>query len=137
ERAETYQQPERRLVERLVFGSADEAAAAWERLESGEVEFDALVEERGLTLDDIDIGDVTEKQLGPAGPAVFALTEPGLVGPVDTDLGPAILRMNGILAAENVSFEEAREEILHDYAGDQARRMIANMREQVNDVLAG
>jgi peptidyl-prolyl cis-trans isomerase D len=137
DRAATYRQPERRLVERLVFASADEAAAAWDRLQSGATDFDALVAERGLTLDDIDIGDVTEATLGAAGPAVFALTEPGLVGPVDTALGPAIIRMNGILAAENTSFEDAREELLAEYASDRARRMIGEMNEQVNDLLAG
>ena len=49
--------------------------------QKGEVGFDDLVKERGLKLDDIDMGDVTEDQLGAAGKAVFALAQPGLVGP--------------------------------------------------------
>jgi peptidyl-prolyl cis-trans isomerase D len=35
------------------------------------------------------------------------------------------------------SFEDARPELLHDYATDRAQRMIGDMAEQVNDLLAG
>jgi peptidyl-prolyl cis-trans isomerase D len=137
QKAEQYNKPETRLVERLVFPTADEAQAAWDRLQAGAVDFDALVTERGLSLDDIDMGDVSKASLGPAGEAVFGLTEPGLVGPVDTDLGPAIIRMNGILTAETVSFEQARPELVEEYAADRARRMIGEMVEPVDDLLAG
>jgi peptidyl-prolyl cis-trans isomerase D len=136
-KAEQYDKPETRLVERLVFPTADAAQEAWDRIQSGAADFDALVVERGLTLDDVDLGDMTREALGPAGEAVFALAEPGLVGPVDTDLGPAIIRMNGILGAEVVTFEQARPELAEEYSVDRARRMIGEMVEQVNDMLAG
>jgi len=136
-RRDEFNRPERRLVERLVFGTLDAAQAARNRLDAGETSFDALVAERGLDLADIDLGDVTEAGLGPAGPAVFAAEGPGVVGPVETSLGPALIRINAILAAQSTSYDEARPELLDAYALDRARRVIADKIEAVDDLLAG
>jgi len=136
ERIADYVIPERRLVERLVFGSEDEAKAAAARLEAGEVTFEALVEERGLTLDDIDMGDVSEAELGAAGAAVFALDEPGVTGPHMSDLGPAIFRMNAVLAAQETTFEQARDALRAELAQDRARRIISDDVTDIDDRLA-
>ena len=72
--------PERRLVERLVYPDQAAADAARAELDAGTT-FEALVAERGLTLDAIDLGDVTREDLGAAGDAVFAAAEGGVVGP--------------------------------------------------------
>ena len=50
ERIDQYRQPERRMVGRLVFPSMEEAQSAKSRLDAGELSFDDLVAERGLTL---------------------------------------------------------------------------------------
>ena len=136
ERLEEFVQPERRLVERLAFASAAEAEAARARLDAGEG-FEALVAARGLTLDDVDLGDVARADLSGAAEAVFALTEPGIAGPVDTDLGPAIFRVNAILSAQETSFDEAREALAAEVQQDAARRAIADQREAIDDALAG
>ncbi len=129
--------PERRLVERLVFSDQSSADAAKARLDAGEITFDGLVEERGLTLAAVDLGDVAVEDLGGAGEEIFALEAPGVVGPLPSDLGPALFRMNGILAAENISFEDARDELAPQAAADRARRMINDMVSQIEDLLAG
>lgn len=136
-RIDDYVQPERRLVERLVF--ADDAAAtdAKSRLDAGETDFDALVADRGLELSDVDLGDVAVDDLGEAADAVFALTEPGVVGPLPSDLGPALFRMNGILAAHETAFEEARAELTGEAASERARRIIVDTTPQIEDLLAG
>lgn len=131
-----YQVPEKRLVERLVFGTEDEAKAAKARLDAGET-FETLVAERKLTLDDVDLGDVTKADLGAAGDGVFALTGPGVVGPLESDLGPALFRMNAILAAQDTSFEEARPALLTDMQSEAARRAIADKVNAIDDALAG
>ena len=59
-----------------------------DRIRAGEATFEDVVADRGLTLDDTDMGDVTRDALGDAAEAVFALEEPGVTGPVETDLGP-------------------------------------------------
>ena len=136
ERIEEFMIPEKRLVERLVYPSEAEAAAAKARLDAGEVTFDDLVAERGLTLDVIDLGDVSKVQLGAAGDGVFALTEPGVAGPLPSDLGPALFRMNAILAAQETTFEEAKESLGAEMRTDAARRAIDARSEEINDLLA-
>lgn len=131
-----YVKPERRLVERLVFGTEDEAKAAKARLDAGE-SFEKLVEERGLKLIDIDLGDVTQAELGAAGADIFAMPEPGVIGPLPSDLGPALYRMNAVLAAQETSFDDAREMLTLDYQTDAARRAITDRSEAINDALAG
>lgn len=130
-------QPERRLVERLVFPDEGAALDARNRLDAGQVTFEALVAERGLTLDDIDLGDVAPEALGAAGETVFAMTDPGVVGPLPSDLGPALFRMNGILEAVEIPFEDARATLSADFALDAARRQIATRIEEIDDLLAG
>lgn len=135
-RIDEFVQPEKRLVERLVFGTDDEAKAAKARLDGGET-FEALVAERGLTMNDIDLGDLAPADLGAAGDAVFALKEPGVVGPLMSDLGPALFRMNGILAAQETPFAEARDSLVVEFQQDAARRAIGDKFEAIDDALAG
>ena len=58
---------------RQPFATAEEEAqASRDRLDAGDVTFEALVEERGLRLSDIDLGDVSREDLDDAGEAIFA-----------------------------------------------------------------
>lgn len=136
ERLDEFVVPERRLVERLVFGTTADAEAALAAIADGSTDFDSLVAERGLDLADIDLGDVSESDLGDAGEAVFALTEPGIAGPATSALGPALFRMNAILAARETSFEEAVPLLTADAARDMARRQIDSVRDEMDDLLA-
>ena len=137
ERASEFRQPERRLVERLAF--PDEAAAedAAARLESGAVDFEDLVGERGLDLTDIDLGDVTEAELGSAGQTVFGLDGPGTTGVAASDFGPAIFRVNAVLAALETSFEDASDALRDELALDGARQALGDLMTDLDDALAG
>ena len=128
--------PERRIVERLIYPDEATADAARAKLDSG-IGFDALVAERGLTLDAIDQGDVTKEELGTAGDPVFAAAEGDVVGPLATDLGPALFRVVSVLAAEETSLEDARETLAIEFQTDAARRLIADKVEEIDDLLAG
>lgn len=128
--------PERRLVSRLVFPTMEEAAAAKARLDAGDASFAELTTERGLTAEDIDLGEVTREDLGPAADAVFGLTEPTVAGPFESDLGPALYAMNGVLQGEETSFEEARDDLRAELALDRARRMVAEKQNEIEDGLA-
>lgn len=132
-----YIRPERRLVERLAFSDEDTALAAKAKIETNETDFETIVAERGLQLSDIDLGDVAKDELDAAGPAVFAAQVGDVVGPFETSLGPALFRVNGILAAQETSYEDARDEIRDDLAADRARRVIDTRAETVDDLLAG
>ena len=128
--------PERRIVDRLVFPDQASAEAAKAKLDAGTT-FEALVAERGLTLDAIDQGDLSKADLGAAGDAVFATAEGGVAGPLDSDLGPALYRVNGVLAAEETSFDAARETLATELQTDAARKVISDRVEEIDDLLAG
>lgn len=137
-RIEEFVQPERRLVERLVYADDATAQAAMDRITAGSASFEDLVIERGLTLEDADMGDVSQAQLGAAGDAVFALQDSGtVVGPLASNLGPALFRMNAILSAQETTFAEVRDDLRSELAGDTARRAIADLQEGFDDLLAG
>ena len=135
-RSADFNKPERRLVERLVYANDDAAQEAATRLENGEVGFEDLVLERGLVLADIDMGDVTQSQLGEAGEAVFAAESGDVVGPEQTNLGPALFRINGILSAEVTPLEDAQAMIREELAFDRASRRVSAEAEPVEDLLA-
>jgi peptidyl-prolyl cis-trans isomerase D len=136
--ADTYRTPERRVADRIGFESAEEAAAARARLDAGEIDFDALTAERGLKPEDIDQGFVTADELsGPARDAVFGAGQPGIVGPVETPLGPSLYRINAILAATTTPFEEARAELQSERARAEAERRIHEDTAHIEDLLAG
>ena len=137
ERADEYNSPERRLVERLVFGDASEAQAAIEAINAGEKTFEDIVAERGLSLSDIDLGDVTRDELGDAADAVFSLSRPGVVGPIETDLGPALFRVNAIIEARSTPFEDVRDTLREEFAADAARRAVLDRIGELEDLLAG
>ena len=136
-RADAYRQPPRVLAERLAFADAAAARDARARIESGALTFDALVEARGLTLEDVDEGEIARDDVdGPVADALFALTEPGIAGPVETALGPALYRVNAILDATETPFEDVRDDLAAEYGMDAARRAIDAARDDLDDRLA-
>lgn len=137
ERISEFQVPERRLVERLAFSDTAAATAAKARIDSGEVTFADLVADRGLELADVDLGEATRQTLGDAADAIFDMNEPGVVGPLDTSLGPALFRMNGILGEQITTFDEARSDLALELSLEIARRSIGDLSLEVEDLLAG
>lgn len=136
QRLDSYVIPEKRLVERLIYPDAPSAANARAALDAG-TPFEDLVAARNLSLMDIDLGDVTQAELGAAGDAVFALTEPGVIGPIDTDLGPALFRMNAVLAAQETTLEQARPDLERELQKTAAVAAIAARIDGIDDALAG
>ncbi|VCU58775.1 Peptidyl-prolyl cis-trans isomerase PpiD [Tritonibacter mobilis] len=137
ERDAEFNVPERRLVEQLVFPNEDAAATAKAQLDVGGTTFETLVEERELTLSDIDMGDVAIDTLGAAGDAVFAAEVGDVVGPLPSEFGPALYRVNGVLEANFTSFEDALPTLREELALDRARRVIETRSEGIDDALAG
>jgi len=132
-----YNTPERRLVERLVFANDAAAEAAMAALAAGETDFETLVADRGLTLADVDLGDVPLADLGAAGEAVFASDVGAVVGPFSSPLGPSLFRINGVLDAQSITFEEVRDDLAAELAPDRARRVIEAQAGGIDDMLAG
>ncbi|HKL69256.1 peptidyl-prolyl cis-trans isomerase [Salibaculum sp.] len=137
DRLDEFVQPERRLVERLSFGTREAAQEALDRIEAGDTDFEALVAERGLDLADVDLGDVSRDSLSQAGRAVFDAETGDVVGPQPSPLGPALFRVNAVLAAQETTFDEARPRLREDRAAARARRVIEDQIEPITDLLAG
>ncbi len=137
QRIADFVQPERRLVERLVFADDAQAQSAFDRLTAGDADFETLVADRGLNLADTDLGDVDAGQLGAAGDIVFAANPGDVVGPAPSSLGPALFRINAVLAAEEITFEDAQDDLRVELASERARRQIDASIDGVNDLIAG
>lgn len=137
ERISEFSQPERRLVERLVYPNEEAASNALAQVEVGGATFESLVQDRGLELDDIDMGDVIASDLGDAADEVFSADVGDVVGPLPSDLGPALFRVNGKLDARTTTFEDVEDQLRDELAGDQARRQIEARAEPIEDILAG
>lgn len=136
-RSADFIKPERRLVERLVYVDQARADDARARLDAGQVSFEDLVAERGLALADVDLGDVDETALRGAGDAVFNAAPGDVVGPLNTSLGPALFRVNAILAAQETSLQDATAELRDELAADAAREVINSRMDMITDLLAG
>ena len=136
-RGDEFRRPERRLVERLVFARDEDAAAARARIDSGEADFADIVAERGMTLEDTDMGDVTEAELGTAGAEVFAMQEPGLAGPLPSPFGPALYNVVAVLSAQETPFEEAADQLRQELAQARAREILSDRFDDFEDLLAG
>lgn len=136
-RIDEFQRPERRMVERIVFESEDAALAGKARVEARELSFEELGAERGLSLADIDLGETTRESLGAAGDEVFALEQPGIIGPLPSNFGPALYSMNAILEPVDIPFDQAIPELRGEAGLDRARRRIEDLGMQLDDLLAG
>jgi peptidyl-prolyl cis-trans isomerase D len=137
DRDSEFNRPERRLVERLAFADDAAAQAAMEQIAAGSATFTSLVEGRGLSLSDVDLGDVTKAQLGEAGEAVFLAPANGIAGPAPSTLGPALFRVNGILGAQSTSFDEGKDLLREELAAERSRRLIDTQIGNIDDLLAG
>lgn len=137
ERISEFVSPERRMVDRLAFADEAAAAAASQALAANETTFDAILQDRDLTPEDVNLGIVAQGELADAGEGVFALTDTGVTGPLPSPVGPALYRVNAILAAQETSFEDAKELLREELAQDAARRMIDDEIEALDDLLAG
>ncbi len=135
ERFDEFNLPERRLIERLVFSTEDAATEALNRL-GDSFTFEDLVAERGLTLADVDMGDLTRDALGDAADGVFSAGTGDVVGPLPSNLGPALFRINAVLDAQTTTFEEARPDLRGELALDRARRVIETLAQTIDDELA-
>jgi peptidyl-prolyl cis-trans isomerase D len=136
-RADEFIQPERRLVERLVFPDEAAAQAAADRITSGDSSFENEVEARGLELADVDMGDVSRDDLAAAAGPVFSAETGDVVGPEASPVGPALFRVNAVLSAQETTFEEAEPDLRRELAGDRARRVIEARIESIDNLLAG
>lgn len=130
-------QPERRVLDRIVFANEEEAKAAADAIEAGETDFDAVAEARGLAAEAYQLGQREAVQF-PAAEAeqLFGETGIGIVGPITSNLGPALYRINAVIPGESVSYEEAAQDIRQELAVDIAADLVGEEIEAIEDLVA-
>lgn len=138
EREAEYNTPAKRFVERIVLSSQAEAIEARSGIDAGDMTFEQLADSRGLALSDIDLGDVTARDVGAAvAEVLFASEEPGIYGPVDTNIGPALFRVNAAISALSIPLEEVHDELQRELAIEDAGFRIGDVASEVIDLIAG
>ncbi|MDF2234235.1 SurA N-terminal domain-containing protein [Albimonas sp. CAU 1670] len=131
-----YAIPERRAVDRLVFPDEASARAAVDAIASGESDFEAEVEKRGLSPADVDEGEVTRDDYDDATAEAIFSADLGVVGPLPSSLGPALYNVRASIPARVTPFEDAREELRRQLARDEARELAHQRAEEAADLLA-
>ncbi|WP_339947825.1 SurA N-terminal domain-containing protein [uncultured Albimonas sp.] len=133
---ERFAVPERRAVDRLVFPDDETAQAALEAIESGQSDFDAEAEKRGLAPGDVDEGEVTRADYDAETAEALFSADLGVVGPLPTPLGPALFNIRATIPARTTPFEQARETLRREQARAEARDLGHQRAEEAADLLA-
>jgi peptidyl-prolyl cis-trans isomerase D len=141
-----YLQDEQRRARHILiqFGDDDEAARAraeelLARIQSGE-SFEELAREfsmdGGTAERGGDFGALTESQLPEAlGAAVFAMEEGALEGPVRSDFGFHIIRLDEILARGPLPLDQVRGELLAELRDREAESLYLELERRLSDAL--
>jgi len=129
---------ERRHVRQIVFPNEDEAKAARARIESG-TPFGTIAAERKLKDQDIDLGIVPKTAIiDPAiANAAFALKTNEVSQPVKGQFGIALVQTLSIEPEKVEAFADAAPGIKRDIALERGKSEMANLRDKVEDELAG
>ena len=136
-RKETLNTPARRIADRIIFASMEDATAAMARISAGEASFEEIAAERGLSLDEANIGIVRANQLSKAAAAlVFGTEETGIYGPVEATLGPAIFRVNAALPANIVPYEDVKGQLRDEIALERAQSQLLGKLDDLENLLA-
>ena len=136
DRISEFNQEEKRRSERLVFLTMKEAEEALGSINSKNTSFTNLLNDRGLTSNEIDIGYKTKNELAEAGNGLFAAKISEVIGPFDTDLGPSLFRLVDIQEAKTAGFDAVKEKLSNELALSEAVKEIATLAQQFDDLLA-
>jgi len=138
DRSAEFNAPARRILDRIVFGTIEDAQAAIDEIEAGNQTFVEVALARGLQPEDMDQGEVTEAELDAAARTLlFGTEETGVYGPVETGLGPAIYQINAVLDATNITLADVREELRRELAQEEAAARISEETDAIDDLIAG
>lgn len=131
-----FERPETRTIDQLPLGQAD-GAALRARLDSGEADWDALATELGERPADLDLGTVGRGDLPESvAEAVFAVTEPGIIGPLEAPTGAVLIRVRDAAVGGAPALDEIRELLTEALAEERARERAPEIANRVDDLRA-
>jgi peptidyl-prolyl cis-trans isomerase D len=133
-RRDRYLIPEKRAVQRIAFADAEEARKASERIAGG-TSFDAIITERKLKPQDVDLGLVAKSAIPDAAvaAAAFSLKQGQVSAPVQAGSGAVLLRVTKIEPERTRPLNEVKAEIKQELALTRVRADISDLRDKVED----
>jgi peptidyl-prolyl cis-trans isomerase D len=133
-----YATPERRQVQQIVFPSADEAKAAFDRIKSGAATFEGVAGERGLQPADMDLGLISKSDMLDASVAdmAFRLRKDEIGQPIQGRFGTALIRVTKIEPGHERGFDEVATEIRRALALERGRAEMMSLHDKVEDEIA-
>jgi peptidyl-prolyl cis-trans isomerase D len=141
-----YLQDEQRRARHILILSGDDEDAAeatardlMARIQGGE-SFEDLAGEYsadgGTAAQGGDLGTVTRTQLsGELGSAIFAMDEGALEGPIETDFGFHVVRLDEILEQGPLPLEQVRGELLSELRDLESEDVFRELERKVSDAL--
>ncbi len=126
--------PERRAVKQMVLPDAEKAKAAAEKLAAGTA-FDEVAAEAGMKPSDIDLGNVTRRDIVDSAVAEAAFGAPigTAVGPVAGRFGQVMVLVTSVDPEKITSFEEAAPTLAAEIARARAVEQVRNLHDRVED----
>ena len=141
-----YEQDEQRQARHiLVLFNDDEGAAEAKandllaRINAGE-SFDELARENsddgGTAEQGGDLGTLTQTQLpGALGDAIFAMNEGEVRGPVKTDFGFHVVRLDSIVEPGPLPLDQVRAALINDIQAEQGEELFRGLERDLSDAL--
>jgi peptidyl-prolyl cis-trans isomerase D len=126
--------PEKRELRQMSFATAEEAAAAQEKLAKG-TSWSDLAKERALKESDLDLGVVTKADIidPTIADAAFALKTGETSAPVKGAFGTVILQVGKIEPGTQKTYDEVAAQIKRELAEARAKSELGALRDKIED----
>ncbi len=126
--------PEKRDLQQILFPNEGDAAAAEAKLKAG-ASFDDLVKDRGLKIEDTDIGETPKDAMidRDEASAVFALPQGGVSGALKSQFGPVIVRVKGITPSTVKPYAEVADQVKKLVSASRAGDKIQALHDKIED----
>jgi len=127
--------PEKRDLQQIMFPNKGDAEAAEAKLKAGAT-FDDLIKERGVKPQDTELGETTKDAMldKSQAEAVFALPQGGVSGVIETQFGPAIIRVKSIVPSTVKPFKEVADEVKRQVSASRAGDKIQALHDKIEDL---
>ncbi|HVZ90392.1 MAG TPA: SurA N-terminal domain-containing protein [Rhizomicrobium sp.] len=129
----TYVIPDKRDVQQITFSDEASAKAARDKIAAGST-FEQAAFAAKKTMDER--GSVSQDDLGPLGPAVFALPVDGVTQPLKNFSSWVLLHVSKITPGKTTSFDEARPELTKELTEQMAQSKIVDAANAYTDAVS-
>ena len=137
-RIDSYTKPATRAVEQIVFEDAAKAEDAARRIADGEATYEEIAAEQNISVANLSLGTVRRGELPEAvDAAIFAATEPGVIGPVEGPFGHSLLNVTAVEIGSVRPLDEVSEEIGRALALRAAFDVARVKANEIDEIRAG